>query len=174
MPRLGTEIGFGSIGAPIVVPSPWPVGTIYPDLEPGVLIVDIVPLDPNCIAAQATAQIGRGGAILVSAWVEGAPSTDGCSAGADTNQIRIPLAEPIGDRRIYTSTVPATQGASEAAELLADRLIGLDEDEAVSMIQLEGFEVRDVTGADAVESDFRPDRINVERSEGVIEFATVG
>lgn len=174
VPGQGTEIGFGRIGAVITLPQPWPVGTVDADAEPGALLVDFVPPDPGCIAAQATAEIGRGGAILVSLWVEGAPAADGCRGGAGTNRIRIPLAEPLGDRRTYTSTVPATQGASEEAELLADRVVGMQADAAVALIEREGYDVRDATGAQAVESDLRPDRITVWRSAGMVEFAAVG
>lgn len=171
--RKGEIIGSGSIGPPIDVPQPWPVGTVYTDLEPQTLIVDFVPPNPNCIAARASATIGRGGAILVGVSVESDRDDAPCPASADSNQIRIPLTEPLGDRRIYTSTVPATGGTSEAAERVADSIIGMEADEAVDLIGEEGFEVRDNTGADLVDSDFNPARINIWIADGVVDFAAV-
>lgn len=173
-PRHGEEIGFGSIGPPIEIPQPWSINSIYTDLEPGALIIEFVPPNPACIAAHANATIGRGGAILVGLWVEGDAVDGACVGSGEVNRVTIPLAEPIGDRRIYTSTIPDTQGGSERAELVADSIIGLPADDAVDVIEREGFGVRDVTGPEAVTADFDPDRINIWIVDGSIDFADVG
>lgn len=170
----GEEIGFGAIGPRIDATEPWPIGTIYTDREPQTLIIDFTPPNQDCIAAQATATIGRGGAILVSLSVDAERTDAPCASGADINEIRIPLAEPIGDRRIYTSTIPDTAGSSERAELLADSIIGLATNEATDLIRQDGFEVRDNTNAAEVESDFNPDRINIYVVDGIVDFAAVG
>jgi hypothetical protein len=166
-------IGVGSIGPPIVSAEPWPIGTIDSDLEPQTLIVDFIPPNPACVAAQADASIGRGGAILVSVRVDAERTDEPCTASADSNQIRIALTEAISDRRIYTSTVPDTEGASERAELVADSIIGLRADDAIDVIRDEGFEMRDNTDADEVHSDFNPDRINIWLVDGIVDFAAV-
>jgi hypothetical protein len=173
VPRYGEEIGFGAVGTPIDVPQPWPINTIYTDLEPQTLVVEFIPPNPDCIAAQANATIGRGGAILVGLWVEGNPTDGPCTASGERNQARVPLAEPIGDRRIYTSTIADTQGASGHAELVADSIVGLPVDEAVDLILREGFVARDLTGVEAATSDFNPDRINIWSVDGVVDFAAV-
>ena len=167
--RPGDEIGFGSVGPPIESPEPWPTLTIYSGFEPGILGVDFSPPNPNCIAAEATATVGRGGAILVSLWVEDSGAVvEPCPGSADAHQVRIMLTEPIGDRRIYTHV------GSEQIEQLADGIIGMDATEAIEMIRDAGFEMRDNTGQEAVESDFDEDRININIEDGVIEFAWVG
>lgn len=171
--RLGEEIGFGSIGPQIELPQMWSIGTIYADLEPQVLFVDFAPPNQRCIAAQAKAEIGRGGAILVTLWIDEDRTDKPCLSSAEGNQIRIPLSEPLRDRRIYASTVPDTGGTSAAAERLADSIIGLDAAEATDTIRAEGFEVRDVTDLEVVQSDFNPNRINILISTGIVEFAAV-
>jgi len=171
--RLGEEIGFGSIGPQIELPQLWSIGTIYSDLEPQTLVVDFVPPNQQCIAAQAKAEIGRGGAILVTLWVDEDRSDNSCPDSADGNQIRIPLSELLGDRRVYTSTVPDTGGTSAPAEHVADSIIGLDAAEATDIIRAEGFEVRDVTDVEVVQSDFNPNRINISLRNGIVEFAAV-
>lgn len=173
-PRHGEEIGFGSIGPLIEIPQPWSINSIYTDLEPGALIVEFVPPNPACIAAHANATIGRGGAILVGLWVEGDAVDGACVGSGEVNRVTIPLAEPIGDRMIYTSTIPDTQGGSERAELVADSIIGLSPDDAVGVIEREGLRVRDVTDAEAVTADFDPTRINIHVVDGAIDFASVG
>lgn len=171
--RLGEVIGVGSIGPQLVSAQPWPVGTIFSDLEPNALIVDFIPPDPGCIAAQAEASIGRGGAILVSVWVDAEHTGEPCTARTDSNQIRVALTEPIGDRRIYTSTVADTAGASERAERLADAIIGLRAADAIDVVRDEGFEIRDNTSVDVVTSDFDPNRINIWLVDGIVDFAAV-
>ncbi len=167
--RPGDEIGFGSVGPPIESPEPWPTLTIYSGFEPGILGVDFSPPDPNCIAAEATATVGRGGAILVRLWVEDSSAVvEPCPGNADAYQVRILLTEPIGDRRIYTHV------GSEQIEQLADEIIGMDATEAIEMIRDAGFEMRDNTGQETVESDADANRININTSDGVIEFARVG
>ena len=170
----GEEIGFAAIGPRIDVAEPWPIGTIYTDREPQTLIIDFTPPNQECIAAQATATIGRGGAILISLSVDAERPDGSCASGADTNEIRIPLAEPIGERRVYTSTIPDTGGTSEGAELVADSIIGLPTSDAIDLIRRSGFEVRDNTDADEVESDFNPERIDIYIVDGVVDFADVG
>ncbi len=103
--RFGEELGTASVGPPIVDPQPWPIGTIYTDIEPGALVVDFVAPDPECVAAEVTASIGRGGAILVELIVEDDSPAGGCVGSAQANQVRVALSEPIGERRIYTSTI---------------------------------------------------------------------
>ncbi len=172
--RHGVEIGSGSVGPAIESPKPWPTLTIYVDAEPGALLVDFAPPNPDCIAAEATATIGRGGAILVSLWVEDAPTLgESCTGGADDRQVRISLSEPVGDRRIYTSTVPEVGPAAEAVEQLADKIIGMDAAEAIRTIHDRGFEVRYNTDAEAVDDDYNTNRINIWVTEGVIKFAAV-
>lgn len=172
-PRLGEVIGSGSIGPAIIAPLPWPIGTIYSDLEPGVLIVDFTPSDVECLAARAEASIGRGGAILVGLWVDGEPGDGPCPASDGVGGIRIELTEEIGERRIYTSTVAETDGASARAELVADSIIGLREADAIAVVRGEGLAVRDNTDASDVESDLRFDRINIWLVDGAVEFAAV-
>jgi hypothetical protein len=105
--------------------------------------------------------------------VEPDSTNTACADGAESNQIRIPLVEPLGNRKIYTSTAPDTGGASQAAERVADSIIGMTADEAISIIGEEGFEVRDNTDADTVDSDFNPGRINIWIVDDVIDFAAV-
>lgn len=171
--RHGEVIGVGSIGPQLVSAQPWPIGTIYSDLEPQTLIVDFIPPNPDCVAARADASIGRGGAILVSVWVDAERTDEPSKASADSNQIRIALTESIGDRRIYTSTVADTAGASERAELVADSIIGLRVDDAIDMVRNEGFEIRDNTSVDVGNSDFNPNRINIWLVDGIVDFAAV-
>lgn len=173
LPRRGDEIGVGSVGPPIDLAQPWELNTIYTDLEPHTLIVEFTPPNPDCIAAKASATIGRSGAVLVSLWVEGNRTEGPCAESGERNQVRVPLAEPLGQRRIYTSTVVDTQGTSERAELVADSIIDLPADEAIDLIRREGFAVRDLTDLDEAESDFNPDRINIWIIDGVIDFAAV-
>jgi hypothetical protein len=171
--RQGEVIGVGSIGPQLVSAQPWPIGTIFSDLEPQTLVVDVVPPDPGCIAARAEASIGRGGAILVSVWVDAERNGESCTASADGNRIRIALTEPVGDRRIYTSTIADTAGASERAELVADAIVGLRAEDAIEIVRHEGLEVRDNTGIDVVNSDFDPNRINIWLVDGIVDFAAV-
>lgn len=171
--RQGEVIGVGSIGPQLASAQPWPIGTIYSDLEPQTLIIDFIPPNPDCIAARADASIGRGGAILVSVWVDAERTDEPCTASADSNQIRIALTEAIGDRRIYTSTVADTAGASERAELVADSIIGLRADDAIDMVRDEGFEIRDNTSVDAGDGGFNPNRINIWLVDGIVDFAAV-
>lgn len=171
--RIGEEIGSGSIGPPIAVPQPWSNGTIYSDLEPQALFVEFIPPNPQCIAAQAKATIGRGGAILIEVFVDGERSNGPCADSADGNRIRISLSEPLGNRRIYTFAEPETDAASRSAELLADSIIGLDVADAKEAIRSGGFEVRDLTGLDAVNDDRNLNRINISTSNGVVDFAAV-
>jgi hypothetical protein len=171
--RQGEVIGVGSIGPQLVSAQPWPIGTIYSDLEPQTLIVDFIPPNPDCVAAQADASIGRGGAILVSVWVDAERTDEPCTASADSNQIRVALTESIGDRRIYTSTVADTAGASERAELVADSIIGLRVADAIDRVSDEGFEIRDNTSVDVGNSDFNPNRINIWLVDGIVDFAAV-
>lgn len=170
--RQGEVIGVGSIGPQLVSAQPWPIGTIYSDLEPQTLIVDFIPPNPQCVAAQADASIGRGAAILVSVWVDAERTDEPCTASADGKQIRIALTESIGDRRIYTSTVADTAGASERAELVADSIIGLRADDAIDRVSDEGFEIRD-NSIDVGNSDFNPNRINIWLVDGIVDFAAV-
>lgn len=167
------EIGSGSIGPPIAVPQAWPVGTIYSDLEPQTLVVDFVPPNEQCIVAQANATIGRGGAVLVSLFVDAERLDGECPDGADSNRIRVPLSEPLEDRRIYTRTEADTGGASQGAEEVADAIIGVEVLEAQDAIRTAGYEVRDITGLDAVEEDFNTGRINIITGNGIVEFAYV-
>lgn len=167
--RTGAEIGSGSIGPPIAVPQPWPTGTTFSGFEPQVLDVDFAAPDEECIAAQANATIGRGGAILVTLFVDAERLTGPCVDGADSNQVRIQLSEPVGDRRIYT-----IDETNQDAEQLADSIIGLPADDAQDAIRAAGFEVRDLTGVDSAEADANPDRVNIHVSNGTIEFARVG
>ena len=125
------------------------------------------------IAAQADASIGRGGAILVSVWVDAECTDEPCTASADSKQIRIALTEAIGDRRIYTSTVPDTAGASQRAEPVADSIIGLRADDAIAVVRDEGFAIRDNSDADDANSDFNPDRINIWLVDAIVDFAAV-
>ncbi|MFK7916436.1 MAG: hypothetical protein AB8G14_00045 [Ilumatobacter sp.] len=171
--RAGEELGFGSIGPRINLPQPWPLDTIYTDLEPGALVVEFAPPDQDCIAAQATATIGRGGAILVSLWVEGDRDGEACADDTGINRVSVALREPIDGRRIYTSTVAETGGASAAAEAFADLIIGLTGQEAIDAARDAGFDVRDMTNVDAVDSDFNPARINVSTTNGIVVFAVV-
>lgn len=167
--QLGDEIGFGSVGPPIESPEPWPTLTIYSGFEPGILGVDFSPPDPTCVAAQASATVGRGGAILVRLWVENTgPVAEPCPGSADVAQVRIVLTEPIGDRHIYNHV------GSEEIERMADEIIGMDAAEAIEMIRDAGFDMRDNTGQEAVDSDFDANRINIETEDGVVEFARVG
>lgn len=171
--RSGEEIGSGSIGPPISVPQAWPVGTIYTDLEPQTLVVDFVPPNQQCIVARANATIGRGGAVLVTLFVDAERLDGDCPDGADSNQVRVSLYEPLGDRRVYTKTETKTGGASQGAEEVADAIIGVEVGQAEDAIRAAGFEVRDITGLDAVEEDFNTGRINIITSNGVVEFAYV-
>ena len=171
----GTELGRGAIGGALVSPVPHPTLTIYVDQPPGVLSVEFLPPDQSCIAAEPTATVGRGGAILVSLFVDGEHVAGAeCPDGADHPRVPVPLAEPLGDRRIYTSTVAETGGASAAAEAMADQVIGEQVERAVELIEDAGLVVRDLSGAEAAESDFNTDRINLEAVDGRAEFAWVG
>lgn len=156
-------------------PVPHPTLTIYVDQPPGVLFVEFLPLDQSCIAAEATATVGRGGAILVSLFVDGAhPVGADCPDGADLPRVPVRLTEPRGDRRIYTSTVAETGGASAPAEAMADQVIGEPVERAVDLIEDAGLVVRDLSGVEAAESDYNPGRINLEAVDGRIVFAWVG
>jgi hypothetical protein len=171
----GTEIGRGAIGGALVSPTPYPTLTIYTGLEPGALSVEFLPPDQSCIAAEATATVGRGGAILVSLFVDGAHVAGAdCPDGADLPSVPVPLTEPLGDRRIYTSTIMETGGASAAAEAMADQVIGEPVERAVEQIEEAGLVVRDLSAVEAAESDFNPGRINLEAVDGLVEFAWVG
>lgn len=171
----GTELGRGAIGGALVSPTPHPTLTIYVDQPPRVLLVEFLPPDQSCIAAEATATVGRGGAILVSLFVDGAHVAGAeCADGADHPSVPVPLTEPLADRRIYTSTIAETGGASAAAEAMADQVIGEPVERALELIEDAGLEVRDLSGAEAAESDFNSARINLEAVDGLVEFAWVG
>jgi hypothetical protein len=142
--RQGEVIGVGSIGPQLVSAQPWPIGTIYSDLEPQTLIVDFIPPNPDCVAAQADASIGRGGAILVSVWVDAERTDEPCTASADSNQIRVALTESRGGPR-----------------------------DAIDRVSDEGFEIRDNTSVDVGNSDFNPNRINIWLVDGIVDFAAV-
>lgn len=124
-------------------------------------------------AARATATIGRGGAILIEVFVESERADGPCPDSADGIRIRVPLSEPLGNRCVYTTVEAATDSASPAADQLADSIIGLDVADAKRAIQAAGFELRDITGLDAVNDDSNPNRINISASNGVVDFAAV-
>jgi hypothetical protein len=172
----GTEIAFGLVGAPVNVPQPWPVGTIFRGAEPDIVTVSFVPPDPSCIAGHATATIGRAGAVLISVYVEGdRDSTTPCVNGAERAEIRLSIDDAqVTGNRFYSSTIPESAGATAAAEAVADQIIGLSKVEAVSIIEDAGFVVRDNTGMDAVNSDRNLGRVNIIVVDRTIEWAAVG
>lgn len=169
----GDEIEAASIGPPVTDPQPWPIDTIYTDQQPEALVVEFTPPNPDCIAASAIATIGRGGAILVRLITDDTTGAETCPDGAGINQIVIPLAEPLGERRVYTLTADESPDSGSFADDLADSIIGLDIDAAADAVLSVGAELR-IIDTTAVESGFNPSRIYVWVVDGIVEFATVG
>ena len=173
-PAPGTELGRGAIGGALASPTPHSTLTVFTGLQPGALSVEFLPPDQSCIAVEATATVGRGGAIRVSLFVDGAHVAGAdCPDGADLPRVPVPLTEPLGDRRIYTSTIAETGGASAAAEAMADQVVGEPVERAVDLIEHAGLVVRDPSGVEGAESDCNPGRINLEAVDGLVEFAWV-
>lgn len=174
-PDLGLEVGSAAIGPSFDVRQPWPVGTIYVDLEPGAIVVDFVPPEPGCIAAEVTATVGRGGAIRVDLFVDGERESGAeCADGAIGNDIVLALPDAIRERGFYTTTTAATGGASAEAEAVADAVIGLPVDEAIELIADGGFLLRDLTDAETVAEDFNSGRVNITTLDGFVVGSTVG
>lgn len=78
---------------------------------PQTLIVDFISPNTACIAAQADAFIGRGGAILVSVWVDAERTDEPSTASADSNRIRTAVIEAIGGATPHG--VPTTRNQLE-------------------------------------------------------------
>lgn len=169
----GTELGSASIGPALIDPQPWPIDTIYTDQQPDALVIEFTPPDPDCIAASATATIGRGGAILARLQVNDATGVETCLESGGTNQIVLPLSEPLDEQRVYTLAADESPDSGEFADDLADSVIGLDIDSASDTVLSTGAELRIIDDT-AVESDYNPFRINVWVDDGIVEFADVG
>jgi len=174
----GAQIGRASTGPAITNPIPWDPGTIYiDDNAPELFELDYNPADPECIAAEATATIGRGGAILLSLFVDGdhVPGTP-CPGESGTNRIPLTIDEPLAGRRTYVDSSVYYGEEAAAGEQLSDQVIGLAMDEAVAVIDDAGFQY-EVIPADPGErgSIFVADRINLHlTADGVVEFARPG
>ena len=174
----GTEIGRASTGPPIGRPIPWDTGTIYLDpATPEFIELGFVPADPNCIAAEVTATIGRGGAVLLSLFVDGTHVTgDPCAGESGTSRLSLTLNEALAGRRIYTDTSVYYGNETAAAERLSDEVVGLDVDAAIAVIEEAGLRSEVMTPEPGErDSIFVPDRINLYLAgDGTVEFATPG
>lgn len=174
----GTEIGSASTGPTITNPVPWDTGSIYvDDTTPEFFELDFNPPDPDCIAAEAIATVGRGGAVLLSLFVDGDHvSGTPCSEESGNNRLALTLDEPLAGRRIYTDSSVYYGDETVAAERLSDEVIGLELDDAITVIDEAGFQ-SEVIPADPGEREsiFIADRINLYLArDGTVEFATPG
>ena len=172
-----TEIGSASTGRTITNPIPWDPGTIYiDDATPEFFELDINPPDPDCVAAEATATVGRGGAILLSVFIDGdhVPGAP-CLHESGNNRLPLTIDEPLAGRRIYTDS-SVYDGESAAGEQLSDEVIGLELHDAIAVIDDAGFQSEVIPeDPDGRESIFVAERINLYlAADGTVEFATPG
>ncbi|MFP5488625.1 MAG: hypothetical protein ACLGHQ_10005 [Acidimicrobiia bacterium] len=84
--------------------------------------------------------------------------------------MRVPLDEPLGDRRIYTLLADDLPDVGAFADDLADSVIGLDVEAAASAVRASGSTVR-VIESDEIDSDFDATRMNLWVADGIVTFA---
>lgn len=104
-----------------------------------------------------------------------------CVAALFNYEIVVPLAEPVGDRAVVlAATAGAVQDEPdpfEGAEFPTDQYLGLTEEEATELGNIEQRVVR-VTAVDgeafAVTQDFSPTRVNIELVDGIVVVAFSG
>ncbi|MEO1058551.1 MAG: hypothetical protein AAFY28_16710 [Actinomycetota bacterium] len=165
------SVGEGSLGVTTSAEEPWLINRFDTEFEDRTIAVYFSPPDTPCYAARGEAVAGRGDAVLLNLYLDqsGGPS---CVEPSD-NVVFVELHSPLDERRVYTTTLLRTSGASADAERVADELVGMMSDEAETLVTEQGFEFRDLTDVEVVQLVPNYSRISVWTEEDKVVFAEV-